>query len=56
MKYHEGNIILLKNCETVCIVSVDEDAQTYLVVDAGSADPNAKTQYVKEGDIQWLVT
>jgi len=45
MKYHEGNIVLLKKGKTVYIVSVDEDEQKYLVVDAASADPNAKAQW-----------
>ena len=56
MKYHEGNIVLLKNGKTVYIVSVDEDEQKYLVVDAESAEPNAKAQYIKEANIQILVT
>ncbi len=56
MKYHEGNIVLLKNGKTVYIVSVDEDEQKYLVIDAETADSNAKTQYVNESNIQMLVT
>jgi hypothetical protein len=56
MKYRAGNIVLLKNGKIVYIVSVDEAAQKYLVVDAESADPNAKSQYVKEANIQMLVT
>ena len=56
MKYHEGNIVLLKNGKTVYIVSVDEDEQKYLVVDAESAEPNAKAQYVKEANIQMLLS
>jgi hypothetical protein len=56
MKYHKGNIVLLKNGKTVYIVSVDEDEQKYLVVDAESAEPNAKAQYIKEANIQMLVT
>jgi hypothetical protein len=55
MKYHEGNIILLKNGKTVYIVSVDEDEQKYLVVDAESAEPNAKAQYVKEANIPYMI-
>ncbi|MGI6746611.1 MAG: hypothetical protein ACOX45_10925 [Acutalibacteraceae bacterium] len=56
MKYHEGNIVLLKNGKTVYIASVDKDEQKYLVVDAESADSNAKAQYVNEANIQMLVT
>ena len=56
MKYDEGNIVLLTNGKTVYIVSVDEDEQKYLVVDAESTDSNAKAQYVKEANIQMLLT
>ncbi|WP_161494878.1 hypothetical protein [Dehalococcoides mccartyi] len=56
MKYHEGNIVLLKNGKTVYIVSVDEVAQKYLVTDAESTDTNVKAQYIKGSSIQLLVT
>ena len=54
MKYHEGNIVLLKNGKTVYIVSVDEDEQKYLVVDAESAEPYARAQYVEGANIRML--
>lgn len=45
MKYSIGNIVVLKNGETICITNYDEEAQKYKGFNTNDSDPQKEVEF-----------